>query len=102
MRISTGLTLYYIYCGNKPVFSIELEIPTWKILPWDKLHTTSNLMAMRTHQLQRRDDDFEEAVHYLQRMRLERKGRYDEKHDIRKEKLAKSNIVSRRNIGSTT
>lgn len=30
---SPGLTFYYIGCGSKLVFFIELEIFTWRILP---------------------------------------------------------------------
>ena len=65
MRTSTGLTPYYISCGNEPVFPIELEIPTWRILPWDNIHTTSDLLAMRVRQLQHIDEDLEEAILYL-------------------------------------
>lgn len=92
VRISTGLTPYYISCGNEPVLPIELEIPTWRILPWDNVHTTSDLLAMRARQLQRRDEDLEEAVLHLQRMRLEGKERHDEKHTTREE-LAIGNIA---------
>lgn len=47
---------------------------------------------MRAGQLQRRDEDLEEAVVHLQRMRLEGKERHNEKHGIR-EKLAMDSIV---------
>ena len=93
VRTSTGLTPYYISCGNEPVLPIELEIPTWRILPWGDIHTTSDLLAMRARQLQRRDQDLEEAVLHLQRMRLEGKERHDEKHGIRNEELAIGSIV---------
>ena len=33
IRISTNLTPYYIYCKSEPVFSIELEVLTWQIIP---------------------------------------------------------------------
>ena len=93
VRTSTGLTPYYISCGNEPVLPIELEIPTWRILPWEDVHTTRDLLAIRARQLQRRDEDLEEAVHQLQRMRQERKERHDEKHGIRQEELAMGSIV---------
>lgn len=82
VRTSTGLTPYYISCGNEPVLFIELEIPTWQIFPWDEVYTTSNLVAMRACQLQRRNKDLEKAVHHLQCMRLEKKEQYNKKHDI--------------------
>ena len=82
VRTSTGLTPYYISCGNEPVLLIKLKIPIWRILPQDNVHTTSDLLAMRARQLQRRDKDLEEAVLHLQHMRLEGKERHDEKHGI--------------------
>lgn len=48
---STGLTTYYISYGNEPVFPIKLEIPIWRILHWDNVHITSDLLAMRMRQL---------------------------------------------------
>ena len=33
VRSSTSLSPYYITCGSEPVLPIELEIPTWRILP---------------------------------------------------------------------
>ena len=85
VRTLTGLTPYYISCDNEPVLPIELEILTWRILPWDNVHTTSDFLAMRTRQLQRRNEDLEEVVLYLQRMRLEGKERHNEKHGIQEE-----------------
>lgn len=38
VRTSTGLTPYYIWCGNEPILPIELIIPIWRILPWDNIH----------------------------------------------------------------
>ena len=43
----------------------ELEIPTWQILPWNEVHSTADILAVRTRQLQRRDDDLEEATLHL-------------------------------------
>ena len=96
VRTSTGLTPYYINCGSKLVFSIELEIPTWQILPWSKVHSTANILAIRARQLQCQDEDFEEVTLHLQRIRLERKKRHHLKYSIREEKLAAGIIVSLR------
>ncbi len=38
VRTSTGLTPYYICCGSEPVLPIELEVPTWRILPWSEVY----------------------------------------------------------------
>ncbi len=47
VRTSTGLNPYSISCGSEPVLPIELEIPTWRILSWDEVQSTANLLAMR-------------------------------------------------------
>ena len=93
VRTSTGLTPYYICCGSEPVLPIELEVSTWRILPWSEVHSTADLLAMRARQLQRRDEDLEEATLHLQRMRLEGKERHDLKHGIREEELSIGSII---------
>ena len=93
IRTSTGRTPYYISYGNEPVLSIELEVPTWRILTWDDVHITSDLLAIRARKLQRRDEDLEEAVLHLQCMRFERKERHDKKHGICNEEQAIGSVV---------
>ena len=48
---------------------------------------------MRARQLQRRDEDLEEATLYLQQMCLEGKEQHDLKHGIREKELAVGSIV---------
>lgn len=79
---STGRIPYYISSENKLVLLIELEIFTWQILPWNKVYSTANLLAMRIHQLQRRNKDLEETILYLQQIRLEEKKHHNDKHNI--------------------
>ena len=93
VRTSTGSTPYYLNCGSELVLPIELEIPTWRILPWNEVHSTCELLAMRARQLQRRDEDLEEAVLHLQRMRLEEKERHDEKNRIQDTELIAGDVV---------
>ena len=93
VRTSTGLTPYYICYGNEPVFPIELEIPTWQILPWDEIHSTADLLAMRARQLQCQDKDLEESTLHLQCMRLEGKEHHDEKYDVRHKELVADDVV---------
>ena len=93
VRISIGLNLYYINCGSEPVLFIELEIFTWRIFPWSKVHSIVDRLAICARQLQRQDDDLEEATLHLQRIRGEGKERHDLKHGIRKEELAAESIV---------
>ena len=94
VRTSTGLTPYYICCGSELVLPIELEISTWRVLPWDKVHSTADLLAICARQLQCRDRDLEEATLHLQRMHLEGKEHHDLKHGIRQEEpTIKSNVL---------
>lgn len=93
IRTSTDLTPYYISYGNEPVLPIELEVPTWRILPWEDVHTTGNLLAMRARQLQCKNKDLEEVVHHLQRRWEEEKERHDEKYCIWQEELVLGSIV---------
>ncbi len=48
---------------------------------------------MPARQLQRRDEDSEEATLYLQRFRFEGKERHDLKQGIREEELAAGSII---------
>ena len=93
VRTSTGPTPYYINCGIKPVLLIEFKILTWRSLPWNKVHTISKYLAMRARQLQRQNKDVEEATFHLQRIRLERKECYDDKHSICVEELKIGQVI---------
>lgn len=88
---------YYISYGNESVLPIGLEVPTWRILPWDDVNITSDLLAMRARELQRRDEDLEEAVLHLQCMRFEGKERARQKarHSQRKASNRKRSITTR-------
>lgn len=79
----TGHSPFYIGHGFDPVLPIELEIPTWRILPWGSVTNTAELLAMRARQLQRRDEDLMEARDHLQRMRERGKEEFEERKNIR-------------------
>lgn len=87
------MTPFQMVCGNEPVLPIELNIPTWRILPWNEVHTTADLLEIRARQLQRRDKDIEEASLLLRRMRMQGKDLFDDTHQIRGEPLAVDDLV---------
>ena len=87
VRRSTGHTPFYLNCGNEAVLPIELEIPTWRIMPWTKVHSTGELLAMRARQIQRRDEDMTETALYLQRMRMAGKELFDNERQLKKDGL---------------
>ena len=72
---------------------VELDVPTWQILPWDQVHTTAELLAMRARQIQRRVEDLLEATLHLQRMRSENKKLFDEKHRIRRTEFKVNDLI---------
>ena len=86
VRQSTGYSPFFLICGRDPVLPIELDIPTWRVLPWDEVHDTKDLLALRARQIQRRDEDLEEAVAHLERRRMAGKEDFDDRHRIRAEK----------------
>ena len=92
-RSTTNTTPYHMVCGQDPVLPIELEFPTWRILPWERVHTTADLLALRARQLERRDEDLEEAILRLQRVRTEGKEYFDQKHRLREKDLGKGDLV---------
>jgi hypothetical protein len=93
VKSTTGLTPFYLQCGSEPVLPIELEIPTWRILPWQEVHTTEDLLAMRARQLQRRDEDMDEARDLLERMRKQGKEYFDSEHSVADKEINKDDLV---------
>jgi hypothetical protein len=51
VRRSTRYTPFYFLCGREPVLPIKLEVPTWRIFPWDEVYDTAKLFAMRVRQI---------------------------------------------------
>lgn len=93
VKTSTGMSLFWMVCGQEPVLPIDLEIPTWRILPWDRIETTADLLAIRGRQLQRWDTDIEEAAHHLQRMRQQGQELFDDTHRLRTDELKAGDLV---------
>jgi hypothetical protein len=72
---------------------IELDIPTWKIFPWNSIQTTADLLALRTRQLQRRDENIEKTRFHLQRMKKEEKDLWDKDHQMRPITIETDHII---------
>lgn len=66
--------------GLEPV---ELDLPTRKVLPWGQVHSIDQLLAMRARQIQRRDEDIDEAGLYLQQSREHGKNHFDSRERLR-------------------
>ncbi|THU81529.1 hypothetical protein K435DRAFT_693342 [Dendrothele bispora CBS 962.96] len=66
---ATGFSPYYLLYGTHPVLSFDVTESTWQTLDWDKVSSTSDLLALRIRQLQRRDPKLEEASNKLKSTR---------------------------------
>ena len=93
VKTSTGFTPYELEYLDRPVLPIELEISTWHILPWDQVHETAELVAMRARAVERREEDLEEAKAHLRRMREKGKEYFDRRHNIRHEPLEPGMLI---------
>ncbi len=71
----------------------EQEVSTWRILPWSKVYSTADFLAIHARQLQRQNKDLEEVTLHLQRIRLVTKEWHDLKHSIQKKSLAVGSII---------
>jgi hypothetical protein len=92
-RTSTGMTPYEIEYLDRAVLPIELEVPTWSVLPWEEVRDTADLLAVRARQLERREEDLEEARLYLQRVRELNKEYFDENHRLRAEDFSVGDLI---------
>lgn len=80
-------------CGSELVLQIELDIPTWRILLWDEVQLTANLLEINARQLQRRDEEMKEATLLLQRMQSQGKDILGDTHRIREKPLTVDDLV---------
>ncbi len=84
---------FYLQCDNESVLSIELKISIWRVLSWQKIHIIEELLAMRTRQLQRRNENMNEAKNLLKRMRKQDKKYFDSKHFTTNKNINKNDFV---------
>src|SRR5207248_753889 len=93
VRRSTGFTPYSLVYGADPLLPIELSVPTWSVLPWDSVQSTSDLLAIRARQLERREDDLEEARQRLRRTRNANKDYFDARHATTNRQFSVDDLV---------
>jgi hypothetical protein len=87
------LISFYLQCDNESMLLIELKIFIWRILSWQKIHIIEDLLTMRTRQLQRRNENMNEAKNLLKRMRKQKKQYFDSKHFAINKNINKNDLV---------
>jgi len=93
VKVPTGMTPAHVVYGRDHVLPIELQFPTWGTAKWSSITNTEDLLAARAAQLDRRDEDLEEARLRLRRHREWNKEYFDDNHRIRSEELAAGDLV---------
>lgn len=93
VRRSTGLSPHRLVYGCEMTLQIELDIPTFAILPYNQVRSTADLLQVRARQLQKRDEDVVEALAHLQRSRQESAEYFNENNEIRIEIFEKGDLV---------
>ena len=93
LHAHTGISPFRFVCGVDAVLPIDLEVPTWASLPWETVETRADLIAMRAKQISRRDQDIEDAVLRLQRLRDQNKEFQDAHRNLRVSPLQKDELV---------
>jgi hypothetical protein len=93
VKFITDLISFYLQCDSESMLSIELEISIWRILSWQEIHTIEDLLTMRTRQLQRRNENMNEARNLLKRMRKQKKEYFDSEHFATDKDINKNDFV---------
>ena len=93
VKTVTGFSPWYLNYGAEAVLPVETRIPTWRILDWDEVRTTAELLALRARQLQLRDNDLEEAAAKQQRIRIQGKDQFDRSNRIRLQSIKENELV---------
>ena len=60
------MSLYCFFHNKNSVLSIELNVSTWEILPWNTVHTRADLLTLKAQQLEHKSSDIEKTALHLQ------------------------------------
>lgn len=66
---ATGYTPYFLTYGQHTLLPFDITDRTWFVLDWEKVRSTSDLLAIRMQQLARREEDIGRAMDHLEQSR---------------------------------
>jgi hypothetical protein len=90
---STGYSPYQMITGQNPVLPVELGLPTWQTLPFRKIKTRAELLAVRAMQLHLRDQFVKDAAARVARLRQRKKEYWDENKEIQRREYQPNDLV---------
>ncbi len=93
VKFIIDLISFYLQCDNESMLFIKLKISIWRILSWQKMHIIEDLLIMRARQLQKRNENMNEAKNLLKRMRKQDKKYFDSKHFATNKDINKNDFV---------
>jgi hypothetical protein len=93
VKFIIDLNSFYLQCDNESMLSIELKISIWRILSWQEIHIIEDLLTMRARQLQKRNENMNEAKNLLKWMRKQDKKYFDSKHFVTNKNINKNDLV---------
>jgi transposase InsO family protein len=83
VRRSTGYSAYYLLYGVEPVLPFDLTESTFLVEGFKRNLPTSELLALRALQLERREKDLDKAAETLKKARLQSKERFEKRFETR-------------------
>lgn len=98
----TGFSPYKLLHGCDPVLSMDLAEATFLVQDFHPGMTTSDLLAARMRQLERRPEDLERAAATLRKARLRSKAQFEKRFikRLRREEYREGGMVLLRNLSN--
>ncbi|CAI6342054.1 unnamed protein product [Periconia digitata] len=89
----TGYAPLQLVTGQNPILPVEMEIPTWQTLPFGRVRTRADLLAIRAAQLDLRDRHMKLATARTMRLRARKKEYWDATQEIEHDNYKKGDLV---------
>ena len=90
---TTGKSPFALVYGNEAVLPIEMGVLSWRVMDWDRVTTTEELLVARSKQLEQKDDDVDRAAALLHKEREKVKEKHDAGIRVRTVPLEVDQIV---------